>query len=183
MPRRIPARRWPCWLARRCLVYLSHLPPSRLDSLLNASPTSFLSYFLNPASSRQSTRTWVTVSCAPQTHWSSSRNPKVLAWVDNQLWPVRSWVNRYARPLDSFPYKTYTSDLETRRNLKELFYAYPNPDMSGLLAPPQHFMASIHLSNWCSGWQSVHGAWSSLSLRAVDSSTNHPTWLDKIDVL
>ena len=54
-------------------------PPSRLDTLLNACPTLLLSFRRISLRFGQSTSTWVTVSCAPHTHWSLSRKPKVLA--------------------------------------------------------------------------------------------------------
>jgi hypothetical protein len=70
-------------LARETMSGLSLLPsaepPSRLDTLLNTSSTSILSFRRIFLRFGQSTSTCVTVSCAPHTHWLLSRKPKVLA--------------------------------------------------------------------------------------------------------
>jgi hypothetical protein len=47
-------------------------PPSRLGTLLNASPTSLRNSLRSSLNLGQSTSTWMTVSCAPHTHRSSS---------------------------------------------------------------------------------------------------------------
>ncbi|KAH1523424.1 hypothetical protein KXX21_009246 [Aspergillus fumigatus] len=70
-------------LARETVSGLPFLPlvepPSRLEALLNASPTSLRNFLRISLKFGQSTNTWVTVSCAPHAHLSSSRKPKVLA--------------------------------------------------------------------------------------------------------
>jgi hypothetical protein len=78
-------------------------PPTSVEMQLNASPTFSRSSRRNSLSAGQSSRTCITLSRSPQTHRSSSRNPKAFAYVDSQQCPVRSCVSRYARFLGRDP--------------------------------------------------------------------------------
>ncbi|OJZ80019.1 hypothetical protein ASPFODRAFT_469204 [Aspergillus luchuensis CBS 106.47] len=80
-------------------------PPSISENLLNAPPILRRRIWRSPLSRGQSISTWTTVSVASQLHFSSSQSSRSSPCVASHEWPVRNWVNKWARFWGSEPWR------------------------------------------------------------------------------